>query len=723
MSVILYGFIYTLVLLSLIFLVLSYIFPRNRYIVATLTGIISFSLLWSTSVWFMDSSKAAEVNIIYAKASFIYALLTAISLAAFSRTLLRLKLKRATIIFTFVYVISCLVLIIGTGVVSGIAEVNGSVVPIRGYYYPLLLLILAGLAVYAIVLLFVRSYRLKHDNAIVSRYLRTVAFSMLLAVAVVVVFSVVLPNVLNNASFSRYVGVTTLIFSMAFMIVVLKRKMLDVQYAATHIIANIISIAAVIVLYYLMIAAISVLNTSQSSLFDTFNTTSAVLLTIMVLVFHPIRSFIARYANAVVLHDRYKMTDFIYRVSNSAVSDDMKSLLHKVSRTLADLLAAEYVLVSIEKIYERRAGVGKLPLITDSDHDKLIYNLKKTKKVIYIQKDDVGVKTGIHSSGITDNNYNAVFAVPLIREHVFLGYILIGRQTGYGYTERDMRALNAVKGEISIAIQNALNLQKVKDLNENLEQRVQDATRKLRRSNERLKKLDATKDEFLSMASHQLRTPLTSVKGYVSMILDEDMGKINDAQREILNEAFTGSERMVRLIGDFLNVSRLQNGKFVIDRVECDLVDVVTHETKSMQQLANTHGINLTFRPPKVFPLLHIDAVKTREVVMNFIDNAIYYTPSGGEVRVKLRVEDGFAVFEVEDTGIGVPKAMQKQLFTKFYRADNARKKRPDGTGVGIYLAKRVIEAQQGHVIFRSVENKGSTFGFRLPIKDTLKEK
>ena len=308
--------------------------------------------------------------------------------------------------------------------------------------------------------------------------------------------------------------------------------------------------------------------------------------------------------------------------------------------------------------------------------------------------------------------------VPLMSNEELIGCLLLGEQQGGGYTKRDIRALETVVDSLVIAIQNARSVQVVRDLNTHLEQRVNSATKELRATNRQLIELDTTKDEFVSMASHQLRTPLTSIKGYLSMVLEGDAGKITAEQRQLLDEAFTSSERMVHLISDFLNVSRLQTGKFMIDRKKTDLANVVSQEVESMKQIAESHGMTIRYRQPSVFPVLYIDDDKLRQVIMNFIDNAIYYSPdSRAPIIVKLAVEDGYAVFRVVDKGMGVPVEVQRQLFTKFFRAENARKQRPDGTGIGLYLAKRVIDGHGGKLVFESAEGKGSTFGFRLPVR------
>jgi len=242
----------------------------------------------------------------------------------------------------------------------------------------------------------------------------------------------------------------------------------------------------------------------------------------------------------------------------------------------------------------------------------------------------------------------------------------------------------------------------------------------LQKTNQKLRELDEAKDEFISMASHQLRTPLTTVKGYVSMVLEGDAGKVQEPQRKLLDQAFLSSQRMVYLIADLLNVSRLRTGKFVIDAAPTNLADVVEGEIRQLKETAKSRNLEMTYNKPKDFPNLMLDDTKIRQVIMNFADNAVYYTPSGGHISVNLVEKPESVEFTVVDDGIGVPKAEQHHMFSKFYRAGNAKKARPDGTGLGLFMAQKVIVAQGGAIIFRSEEGKGSTFGFSFS-KEKLK--
>jgi signal transduction histidine kinase len=307
-------------------------------------------------------------------------------------------------------------------------------------------------------------------------------------------------------------------------------------------------------------------------------------------------------------------------------------------------------------------------------------------------------------------------------ENQVVGYILFGQKnSGDTYDTKDDKLLFIVANELSVTIENALRFEEIQNFNLTLQYKVENATHQLKNSNKRLKMLDETKDDFISMASHQLRTPLAVIKGYLKMVVGGEVGTITSQQKNFLIQALDSSENMVRLVTELLNVSRITSGKFTIEASSVNLADLIDQEVKALAGMAEAHNVELTYSKPKNFPLLMLDEDKTKQVVANFIDNAIYYSKhQGGKVIVSLS-SDEYIEFKVIDNGIGVPASEKAHLFTKFYRAKNAKEARPDGTGVGIYLAKVVVAEQGGELIFESKEGEGSTFGFRFnkdgPIK------
>jgi signal transduction histidine kinase len=297
-----------------------------------------------------------------------------------------------------------------------------------------------------------------------------------------------------------------------------------------------------------------------------------------------------------------------------------------------------------------------------------------------------------------------VFVQPLLARQRPLG-ILVIRSTLAAAEISDFK-LNLIErlgNTIGIAIDSKL-----------LSEEIAAASVELRQKNRKLKELDKAKDDFISMASHQLRTPLTTVKGYLSMMLEGDTGKLAEQQRRVIDLAYFSAQRMVFLINDLLNVSRINTGKFVIEPSPVNLREMVQTEMTQLERTAEGRGVKLASRLPDEFSTVMLDENKIRQVMMNFIDNAIYYTRPGGTVNIEL-IDAGPAIeFRVVDTGIGVSEKDKPKLFGKFFRADNAKQQRPDGNGLGLFMAKKVITSHGGSVIFESREGVGSTFGFRF---------
>ncbi|MDZ7786508.1 MAG: HAMP domain-containing sensor histidine kinase [Candidatus Saccharibacteria bacterium] len=403
---------------------------------------------------------------------------------------------------------------------------------------------------------------------------------------------------------------------------------------------------------------------------------------------------------------------------------DLESLLNKCSEIVEHRIKPEFCLFGLkETAYSPKRIIGQSKRKFDQEDISFVRSLTPGTKQLVIVSDELEessqLKTKLRKYDIA---VLARLTNDISSEIEGLGYLILGvKKSGNPYNKQDLKMIEIITNELVIAVQNALRFEEIEKFNVTLQEKVDSATSELQRTNEKLKQMDETKDEFISMASHQLRTPLTSVKGYLSMILEGDVGKVNKQQNKMLEQAFLSSQRMVYLIADLLNVSRLKTGKFVIDPKEANLADIVETEVEQLKPSAKARDLTLTYKKPKDFPMLMIDETKIRQVIMNFIDNAIYYTPSGGNIDVSLEDKGKTIEYRVKDTGIGVPKAERHNLFGKFYRAENARKARPDGTGLGLFMAKKVVVAQGGAIIFESEEGKGSTFGFSFA-KEKLAE-
>jgi len=240
--------------------------------------------------------------------------------------------------------------------------------------------------------------------------------------------------------------------------------------------------------------------------------------------------------------------------------------------------------------------------------------------------------------------------------------------------------------------------------------------RKLEELTRRLKELDNKKDEFISVAAHELRAPMTAIKGYLSMLMEGDAGGIPDKAKEFLIEAMAGNDRLIRLVNNMLNVSRIEEGRLVYDMAHVSLSEVVKLVYDDFKPEAEERNLEYTLSIPKnLKDTVYVDKDRIFEVISNFISNAIKYTDKG-QVKVSLsQANPNLIRFEVEDSGVGISQKDKEKLFTKFFRAESSEGK-VMGTGLGLYISKLLIEKFGGRIGFESTLGKGSTFWFDLPV-------
>ncbi len=303
--------------------------------------------------------------------------------------------------------------------------------------------------------------------------------------------------------------------------------------------------------------------------------------------------------------------------------------------------------------------------------------------------------------------------VPVLSEHGEHAFIFLGdKESGDIYDDRDINLLELLRSQLTSALEKSRLYEDVKQFNVKLRLKVKEATAKLRVANSHLKELDKAKTLFLSVASHQLRTPLAGIKGFLSMILDGDFGELQKQVREILEDVYANSNRLIRLVNTFLNVSRIEAGRLTLMRDNHDLVQMAKKVVNELQFTARDKGLALTFETNKDEIMANVDLDKIEDVVINLTDNAIKYT-SVGTIVVRL-VDKGDKVrIEVQDTGEGLEAKEIKTLFHKFVRGERGLHTHTDGSGLGLYIAKRVAEMHNGEIGVTSEGiGKGCVFWF-----------
>jgi PAS domain S-box-containing protein len=231
----------------------------------------------------------------------------------------------------------------------------------------------------------------------------------------------------------------------------------------------------------------------------------------------------------------------------------------------------------------------------------------------------------------------------------------------------------------------------------------------------REREIDRAKTEFVSLASHQLRTPLTTIRWYSEMMLNGDTGEINDKQRKFLVEINKGNQRMVDLVDALLNVSRIEMGTFIIEPFPTDLKELAKSVLGDLKPLIEKKKTIIKENYGTLIGKIGVDPKLLRMVLLNLFSNAVKYTSEKGTVLISIEKKDSDILIKVADNGCGIPKSSQSKIFTKLFRADNAREKDPDGNGLGLYIVKSVMDNSGGKVWFESQEGKGTTFYVLLP--------
>jgi signal transduction histidine kinase len=234
---------------------------------------------------------------------------------------------------------------------------------------------------------------------------------------------------------------------------------------------------------------------------------------------------------------------------------------------------------------------------------------------------------------------------------------------------------------------------------------------------EKLAEANRMKSEFISIVSHQLRAPLSNLAWTLELLMSGRFGKIEPEQVEYFKILKENSDRMRDLVRDLLIVSKIESAKLSLKKEEFSLEELTKEIIKEFEPFAKASNCQVEFFPEENLPKILGDRYQIRQVIENLLDNAIRYTKGEGKVKIRIMKEKKFIHFEIEDNGVGIPKEDQKFIFQKFFRASNVLRYKTQGTGLGLYISKAIIERSGGKIGFKSQEGVGTTFWFKLPIK------
>ena len=239
----------------------------------------------------------------------------------------------------------------------------------------------------------------------------------------------------------------------------------------------------------------------------------------------------------------------------------------------------------------------------------------------------------------------------------------------------------------------------------------------------REREISQMKNDFISLASHQLRTPLSAMRWFIEMLLDEDAGKLNQEQQEYLKNIDESNKRLIALVNSLLNISRIESGRIIVDPKLTDLKVLLTDLLVELKPKLVEKKQEVVLKVPQQLPKIEVDPKLVRHVYMNLLTNSMKYSGEKSKIKIVLKVNDKEVISQVEDEGLGIPDKEQTQVFSRFFRATNIVKLETEGTGLGLYLVKAVVESSGGKIWFKSEEGKGTSFWFSLPLAGSQAKK
>lgn len=520
--------------------------------------------------------------------------------------------------------------------------------------------------------------------------------------------------VVYGINFYPYFNFTAPFYPLIMSYAILKYRLMDIRIViklGTIFSALVLAVSTAYVFVAFLLG--SLFYPGQSSDLTPSLVTGFVVAVLTAVGFRPLYSFLEKTTDRYLFKGEYKPQDLIKLISDESASvletEKIISIAGKEIREAMRLKSAEIKI-----------------LAKGAPENNLIKYLKEKKETLSSEE----MKRQYGTAEKYDQRYLAYrdleesagsLAVPIYDKSEKLAALLLAgeKKSGDVFTPQDIKTLEIIAAQAGVALENARMYEEMKDFSKTLQKEVARQTEELKNTNVRLEQLDKAKSEFISIASHQLRTPLTSIKGLISMALEDFWGPLNENQRKYLTQVYESGERLLKLIENLLDISRMEAGRMEFIFQPVNLLEIAKEVAADLLPQAGKKNLALNLAEPapgETLPKVRADQLKIRQVIQNLIDNAIKYTQKG-EINIRLEKENGSLVFSVSDTGMGFSAEDKANLFEKFQRGRGVETWHTEGTGLGLYLAAKIVEAHGGKIWAESAGKfRGSTFSFSLPV-------
>jgi signal transduction histidine kinase len=524
---------------------------------------------------------------------------------------------------------------------------------------------------------------------------------------------------------------TTLILSSLTSYAIVKHRLLDIEVIIRRSLVYSTLLAILIGIYSLLVSILNRVFLPGTAAGAFPRVTDLIAIVLVAFTVDPLRRYIEKATDKIFFKARYNAEEIINQLSETLVSEiDLIQLAREIKKVLTESIKVSKVSIYVKSDHRlfAIAAANDFPKRLDTSLEKLHFvtqYLAKHPDILVMEELERMAKEGKrldHHLTEAIKSFDKIgveVVVPLLVKGRLNGAMFLGERLSQDiYSGADLRFLEILSHQAALSLENAKLYEEQKLYGVRLTKEVERATTDLRDANERLKELDELKDEFMSIASHELRTPMTAIKSYVWLALNNKGGEITTKLRNYLTKVYDSSDRMIAMINDMLNVSRIETGKLQLEIVPVSIQKVLDQVTGDLSARSAEAGVEIKVAKDQIIPLVLADREKLAEIFTNLIGNALKFTRRGGKVTVSAQKAGNMVEVSVTDTGVGIAKEDIPKLFKKYGRIGEsyATMTPSTGTGLGLYITKQYLEKMHGNISVKSTLGKGTTFSFSLPI-------
>lgn len=693
--------------INLLLGLISYLKNPNSATHRLLTGLTIIFAAWTVANYFSLNSPTADATLFWIRAVMFITAPLGPTLYLFIKAFPN---KELVINKTFLKILIGLTLFVQLIaftplIFSGVTISANQITPTPAPGIILFAFLFMGLPIAGIFEIY-RKYR--RSTGVERQQLKFLVFGISITFTLLIITNFIFVLLFKLSNFVIFGPMFSLIFVGVIFYTILKHRLLAIRLILARSVAYVFLIAVLASIYTIGIFFISrYIFYGETPTQQRF--TSALLALFIVLTFEPLKNAVQKATDRVFFRSKYNSDEIILELttiiaSNVKLKDLTQKTLHKLLNDLQIERGAFIIYRKQNKFTISADGYRKLPNFKKEAIDS-IYRLKKM--VMLDEEKDKNMRQLMHQLGVE-------IVVPLSDREQSEGLLVLGsKKSGEMYTPQDVKILEIFGPVISIAIQNAKSYEEIRSFNKTLSERVAAATKELQESHEKLQTLDKQKDKFLGMASHELKTPITSIKAFSQVLYRKIDKKEHKEYASLLENINAQTDKVTKLINDLLNVSNIEEGKLVLNKEKFDADELIEKTISDIQFTTDTHTI---IKKGRIKTSAYGDADRLSQVVSNLLTNAIKYSPRANKVIVSVSENAMQALITVKDYGPGINKEDQQKIFDRFYRTKDHEEKNIAGFGLGLYIAAEIVKRHDGELQVASSKGKGSVFSFTIPL-------